>query len=636
MSGVLDLVSLSVLVGRDRRCRAVHTLIHSERGLRARQVLNLAAARVLVLHHGNVRQVNLTVVRHLELPVKRVASLVGRLINGLNNADVRVALLLVRLRLRLRLRHRLRRVTLHPLTARIITLGVSGVLDLVSLHILRRSNRRCRAVHGLANTERRAWARHVRQRVRARVLVLHDLHVIQDGLTIVRDLKVPVERVTLSVFRLTNRLNNADVRVRLLDLKLTLPLALLTTVRPRVDNATVTVGGRVTAVKVTRVRTKTLNTRVGHAQPAVNTAVNVRVHALQRSNCTQRARIERWSAQVRVIPVHGRVTGSRTVQLRNRDSAQALNVIEHDVHLRLALRGELPLHLLDTIPGFHADLRTVGASDLLSLTGRLEHVRDLGVKAGDRRIPVAGRGRITLPCDVRVGDGFHLRNNALRQVLGRLLKEHVVHDRGRSLVKILGQQPVVGVEVARRWRVRVQTTALLHVPRVKRPVGRRVHGLTVNGRLLVDAAGRGGNDGLDAVNTLQFQLVHVAGRRHRVQGERTGVAAKRALTERAVVALRHVQALDPQATLMTRATRVHSHDPLLVALIGRVENVAGHVRGRLIRDLPHAVRRRSRVVAVRASSNGLTVLVGHATHATVQVVVNPQLLASLHVGVKFV
>ena len=87
---------------------------------------------------------------------------------------------------------------------------------------------------------------------------------------------------------------------------------------------------------------------------------------------------------------------------------------------------------------------------------------------------------------------------------------------------------------------------------------------------------------------------------------------------------------------MTRATRVHAHDPLLVALIGRVENVAGHVRGRLIRDLPHAVRRRSRVVAVRASSNGLTVLVGHATHTTVQVVVNPQLLARLHVGVKFV
>ena len=135
---------------------------------------------------------------------------------------------------------------------------------------------------------------------------------------------------------------------------------------------------------------------------------------------------------------------------------------------------------------------------------------------------------------------------------------------------------------------------------------------------------------------MQHDLVHVAGRGHRVQGERASVAAKRALTERAVITLRHVQALHPQATLMTRATRVHSHDPLLVALIGRVENVSGHVRGRLIRDLPHAVRRRSRVVAVRASSNGLTVLVGHATHATVHVVVNPQLLASLHVGVKLV
>ena len=87
---------------------------------------------------------------------------------------------------------------------------------------------------------------------------------------------------------------------------------------------------------------------------------------------------------------------------------------------------------------------------------------------------------------------------------------------------------------------------------------------------------------------------------------------------------------------MTRATRVHSHGPLLVTLISGVENVAGHVRGRLIRDLPHAVRRRSRVVPVRARLDGLTVLVGHATHATVQIVVNPQLFASLHVGVKFV
>ena len=87
---------------------------------------------------------------------------------------------------------------------------------------------------------------------------------------------------------------------------------------------------------------------------------------------------------------------------------------------------------------------------------------------------------------------------------------------------------------------------------------------------------------------------------------------------------------------MTRATRVHSHDPLLVALIGRVENVAGHVRGRLIRDLPHAVRRRSRVVAVSTRLDSLTVLVGHATHTTVQVVVNPQLLPSLHIRVKLV
>ena len=245
-----------------------------------------------------------------------------------------------------------------------------------------------------------------------------------------------MKRVTLSVFRLTNRLNDADVRVGLLDLKLALPLALLTTVRPRVNNTAVTVCGRVAAVKVTRVQTKTLNTRVGHTQPAVNTAVNVRVHTLQRADRAQRARIERWARQVRVIPIHGRVTGSRTVQLRNRDSAQALNVIEHNVDLRLALRGELPLHLLNAVTGFHADLRTVGTRELLALTGRLEHVGDLGVQAGDRRIPVAGRWRVTLPRDVRVGDGFHLRDDAFRQVLRRLLEEHVVHCRGRSLVKV--------------------------------------------------------------------------------------------------------------------------------------------------------------------------------------------------------
>ena len=137
MSGVLHHVSLSVLRGCDRGSRAVHRLIHSQGDLGARQVLNLAAARVLVLHHGNVRQVNLTVVRDLELPVERVASLVGRLINGLNDADVRVALLLVGLRLWLRRGDRLRRVTLHTLTARIITLGVSRVFDLVSVHVLR-------------------------------------------------------------------------------------------------------------------------------------------------------------------------------------------------------------------------------------------------------------------------------------------------------------------------------------------------------------------------------------------------------------------------------------------------------------------------------------------------------------------
>ena len=246
-----------------------------------------------------------------------------------------------------------------------------------------------------------------------------------------------MERVTLSVFRLTNRLNNTDVRVRLLDLKLALPLALLATVRPRVDNATVTVCGGVTAVKVTRVQTKTLNTRVGHAQPAVNAGRRIRVHALQRADRAQRASVKRGALQVRVVPVHGCVTGCRAVHLRDREPAETLHVIEHDVDLRLALRGELPLHLLDTIPGFHADLRTVRTRELLGLTSRLEHVRNLGIKASDRRIPVTGRRRITLPRDVRVRNGFHLRNNALRQVLGRLLKEHIIHGRGRRIVKIL-------------------------------------------------------------------------------------------------------------------------------------------------------------------------------------------------------
>ena len=245
-----------------------------------------------------------------------------------------------------------------------------------------------------------------------------------------------MERVTLSVFRLTNRLNNADVRVRLLDLKLAFPFALLTTVRPRVDNATVTVCGGVTAVKVTRVQTKTLNTRVGHAQPAVNAGRRVRVHALQRADRAQRASVKRGELQVRVVPVHGCVTGGRAVHLRDREPAETLHVIEHDVNLRLALRGELPLHLLDTITGFHANLRSVGTRELLALTGRLEHVGDLGVQAGDRRIPVAGRWRVTLPRDVRVSDGFHLRDDAFRQVLRRLLEEHVVHGRRWSLVKV--------------------------------------------------------------------------------------------------------------------------------------------------------------------------------------------------------
>ena len=245
-----------------------------------------------------------------------------------------------------------------------------------------------------------------------------------------------MERVTLSVFRLTNRLNNADVRVRLLDLKLALPLAILTTVRPRVDNATVTVCGGVTAVKVTRVQTKTLDARVGHAQPAVNAGRRIRVHALQRADRAQRASVKRGALQVRVVPVHGCVTGCRAVHLRDREPAETLHVIEHDVDLRLALRGELPLHLLDTIPGFHANLRAVGTRELLALTGRLEHVGDLGVKAGDRRIPVTGRGRVTLPRDIRVSDGFHLRDDAFRQVLRRLLEEHIVHGRRRSLVKV--------------------------------------------------------------------------------------------------------------------------------------------------------------------------------------------------------
>ena len=137
MSRILHAASLHILIGRDRRCRAVHALIHGERGLGAGQVLNLAGTRVLVLHHGHVGEVNLTVVRDLELPVERVASLVGRLINGLNDADVRVALLLVGLRLWLRCGDRLRRVALHPLTAWAIALGVSGVFHLVGVNVLR-------------------------------------------------------------------------------------------------------------------------------------------------------------------------------------------------------------------------------------------------------------------------------------------------------------------------------------------------------------------------------------------------------------------------------------------------------------------------------------------------------------------
>ena len=47
--------------------------------------------------------------------------------------------------------------------------------------------------------------------------------------------------------------------------------------------------------------------------------------------------------------------------------------------LRLALSGELPLHLLNAVTGFHANLRSVGAGELLGLTGSLERVGDLGV-----------------------------------------------------------------------------------------------------------------------------------------------------------------------------------------------------------------------------------------------------------------
>ena len=168
----------------------------------------------------------------------------------------------------------------------------------------------------------------------------------------------------------------------------------------------------------------------------MNAGRRVRVHALQRADRAQRARIERGALQVRVVPVHGCVTGCRAVHLRDREATETLHVIEHDVDLRLALRGELPLHLLNAVTGFHANLRSVGTRELLALTGRLEHVGDLGVQAGDRRIPVTGRWRVALPRDVRVSDGFHLRDDAFRQVLRRLLEEHVVHGRRRSLVKV--------------------------------------------------------------------------------------------------------------------------------------------------------------------------------------------------------
>ena len=311
-----------------------------------------------------------------------------------------------------------------------------------------------------------------------------------------------MQRVTLSILRFVHGLHDGDVGVGLLDLKLTLPLALFSAVCPRVDNTTVTVGCGVAAAEVSLVNL--VGASVGDTIPAVHARLCRTVHAVQGAGRARGTRIERRAAQVRVIPVHGRIPGRAAVHLRDRDAAQSFHVIKHDVELRTTLRSELPLHLLDAVTGFYADFRAVGAGELLGLTCRLERVGDFRVKAGDRRVPVAGCGRIARPRDVRVGDGLRLRDDALRQILARLLEEHVVHVRGGSLVVVFSEQPVVGVEVAGRGRVRVQAAVLLHIPCVNRLVRGRVHGLAVNGRHLVDTTGRGGDHGLDTVNALQF------------------------------------------------------------------------------------------------------------------------------------
>ena len=387
MSRILHAASLHILIGCGRRCRAVHALIHGERGLGAGQVLDLAGTRVFVLHHGHVGEVNLTVVRDLELPVERVTGLVGRLINGLNDADVRVALLLVGLRLRLRRGDRLRRVTLHPLATRITPLGVSRVLHLVGIHILRGCDRGSRAHHGLANTERRTWARHVRQRASARVLVLNDLHVIQDGFTIVRDLEVPVERVTLSVFRLTNRLNNADVRGLRLHGDRTVPLFRLAALRPRVDDLTVTV----------RVTVPTEVGAIFRSEPAMNATLSVGSNTIESRYSARRPCGVICLRKTRVIPVNRRIACRWAILLSDSDTTQTLNIVEHDVNLTCRVSLHLPLQVVNIIASINSDNRRAGPRHIRGLAASSNRVGDVRVKTLHVQVAVSDTLTIAFP-----------------------------------------------------------------------------------------------------------------------------------------------------------------------------------------------------------------------------------------------
>ena len=313
----------------------------------------------------------------------------------------------------------------------------------------------------------------------------------------------------------------------------------------------------------------------------MNASSRIRVHARERAGGDGRVLHVPARREVTVIPVDRRVPCCGAVECLDGEAAEHFDVAHHQVQLVTGGRLEGPVHGLI---GVDVDGDARLALDGGFLAGRVEGVCCELIESGDD-----GLGLVVtevLQLDSGRAERLRGRQDALGNVGGGCAEEQLVAFTA-LVVGAVVLHPCICFDAVGGVGVVAGTVA--DSPVVVGLVRRLTVILAILRDDLVDARGRGGDDGLDTAILLSVHLVPVAGRR---DGDQVDLTDRIRLRGGWVVpvegqALANEDLVGPHATKDRVIARVHCLDVPRELVVARVPVVMVDIR--VVSDLVDAV-----------------------------------------------